>query len=64
LIEKADEIVIDALHPEPELIINLAENKSKQLILTHGITAKLQSWKESLSPINVEYASENVSRNL
>jgi ribonuclease BN (tRNA processing enzyme) len=59
LIEKADTLIIDALHPDAELIISLAENTKKRLILTHGISENLKKLIGIQNRENVEFAFEN-----
>lgn len=64
VIDEADVIIMDALHPEAELIVSLFNSQDKHFILNHGISDKLKKWLESNSYNNVEFAQENVTKDL
>ncbi len=64
LLEKADVIITDALHPDAGMIIRLAEDQTKQLILTHGISDTLREWVNEKQRDNVSFAAENQIRQL
>jgi ribonuclease Z len=59
LINSSNVILVDALHPEAMLIANLSVDKSKHIILTHGISEALQKWMNANKPDNMEFAVED-----
>ncbi len=64
ILENADVIILDALHPDAELIISLIQIPDKYLILNHGISDKLKIWMDNNPHNNVYFAQENVTNNL
>jgi len=60
LLEKADIIIVDAMHPKAEIIISMRELPAKQIILTHGIGSKLNRWLISNPDSRFELAQENL----
>jgi ribonuclease BN (tRNA processing enzyme) len=59
LIEKAQTIILDALHPEAGLIISLAADLKKNIILNHGCSESLKEQLETHQFENVGFAVEN-----
>ncbi len=57
--QQTDAIIMDALHPSADEIINYANAYTNKLILTHGISAKLKDWLQHNEGIKAELAVED-----
>ncbi len=64
LLNSADSIILDAFHPAAEQIINFIESHQTRLILTHGISPKLDQWLNNNPQPHVELAVENKTYHL
>jgi ribonuclease BN (tRNA processing enzyme) len=59
-LEKADYIIVDAIHPKSELIISLGKLPAKRIILSHGISESLSTWMKMNPDPHFELAREDV----
>lgn len=58
-LDKADVIIMDAIHPAAELIISYIQIHDKRVILTHGISEKLNQWFIDNPKPGIELAQED-----
>lgn len=61
MLMNSNHIIIDALHPEPELIMSLTHSKAEKIILNHGIREQLLAWLKLNSDHRFELAQEDVT---
>lgn len=64
LLMNATHIIIDALHPEAELVISLTRSKAEKVILNHGISEQLLNWLNLNPDPRFELAQEDVTIHL
>ncbi|MBM4399158.1 MAG: ribonuclease Z [Candidatus Cloacimonetes bacterium] len=57
--DEADIVIIDALHPEADLIKNIKLKPKKKVILNHGISKYLKDWLDNNPSQHYELVSEN-----
>lgn len=60
LLQSADTVVMDALHPPADLIIDFILKNNNRIILTHGISDKLKHWLQENPQSQVELAQEGI----
>jgi len=60
ILKEAHTVLVDAGHPEPEQILKLQYTALKRIILTHGLSPKLEEKKDLLNPEIFEFAKEDV----
>jgi len=60
ILKEAAMAIVDAGHPAAEQILQLKQWGTKKIILTHGISADLQTRKAELDPNYYEFAEEDV----
>ncbi len=58
-LQRADVIIIDALHPKPEEIVSLLNHHTGKIILTHGISKSLSEWLTANPGNRIETARES-----
>lgn len=59
ILNKASCVIIDALHPQADKVISIADNPDRLIILTHGISLELESWLSKNNYPNIIIAVEN-----
>jgi ribonuclease Z len=64
VLDRADQIIADALHPAAELIMSLLDYKADKIILTHGVSAALKDWLQHNPHPRFEFAQESVTYQL
>jgi len=58
-LQNSDVIIMDALHPDAQLIISFLKDFTNRVILTHGISDELKNWLQNNPLPHIELAQED-----
>jgi ribonuclease Z len=64
IMDTADLVIMDGLHPEAGLIISFINSYKKQLILTHGLSEAMEAWLKANPDPRIELARDNDTQTL
>ena len=64
LFDKCHTLIIDAMHPDPNFIIDTQNHSVERIILTHGISSELDNWLKNNPTHRFEFAKEDIKYSL